>query len=172
MAEHAETAARLRREVVDVLLDAREPETGRPLFDDAFDVAERLGVDPAAEGLPDVLAPSADGFQAQAKWSPFRRDLLRPDPNLPATHYREGVLAIDAPGLRPGDHLVADLHDIAPTAMALLGLRVPEPMEGRALNEAFAAPLRFRYGARPVVEVDPGRDALLIAAGFGAEAID
>ena len=53
-------------------------------------------IDPAAEGLPHVLALSSDGYQAQAKWSPFHGGLLRPDPDLPATHYMDGIVAIDA----------------------------------------------------------------------------
>jgi predicted AlkP superfamily phosphohydrolase/phosphomutase len=165
----AGAAERIRREVIDVCRDARDPETGLPLFADAFDVAERYGLDPAAEGLPEVLAPSADGFQAQAKWSPFDTSLMRPDPNLPGTHWLDGVVAIDAPDIRPGDHLSADLHDLAPTALAMLGLDVPEGMQGRVLHEAFENPLLVRRGCRPVIPHDPKFEALLMAAGFGAE---
>ncbi len=97
-----------------------------------------------------MLALSADGYQAQAKWSPFRSDLQRPDWNLPATHWMDGILAIDGPDIRPGEHLGADLHDVAPTALAMLGLPVPEEMEGRVLHEAFeeraAGPLRNSTG--------------------------
>jgi predicted AlkP superfamily phosphohydrolase/phosphomutase len=161
-------AARIRREVVEVCRDARDPESGDPLFVDAFEVAERYNLDPAAEGLPDVLALSADGYQAQAKWGVFERDrLLRPDPNLPATHWKDGVIAIHAPDIRPGDRVRANLHDVAPTALAMLGLSVPEGMEGRVLHEAFENPLPVRYGARPAVEPDPRFDVLL-AAGFGS----
>jgi hypothetical protein len=76
-------------------------------------------------------------------------------------------VAIAAPRERAGDELSADLHDQAPTALALLGVRVPRSMEGRVLQEAFERPLRVRFGARPVIEVDPRFDAPLIAAGFG-----
>jgi predicted AlkP superfamily phosphohydrolase/phosphomutase len=124
-------------DVIETLLAAHDPETGAPLFADAFRTAERYGLDPVAEGLPDVIAPSADGYQAQAKWSPFDRRLLAPDPALPATHFAEGVLAVAAPGVRPGAHLDADLIDVAPTALAALGLPVPAPMQGRPLREAF-----------------------------------
>jgi len=166
---HDALAERAMREVIDVFQDARDPQTGAPLFCDTFSVAERYGLDPAVTGLPEVLALSADGYQAQAKWSPLRNDLLRPDPNLPATHYREGIVAIHAPGIQAGDHLSADLQDIAPTTLALLGVRVPIGMEGRVLHEAFEAPLPVHYGARPVIEADPHRDALLVAAGFGSD---
>ena len=144
-------ARRVRAEIVDLLLDAREPETGERLFADAFDVAEHYGIEPESQGLPEILAPSADGFQAQSKWSPFDRSLLKPDPNLPGTHWHEGILAIDAPDVRPGEHLLADLRDVAPTALAMLGLRRPESMRGRVLHEAFETPLRFGRGRSPAV---------------------
>ncbi|HEX8203120.1 MAG TPA: alkaline phosphatase family protein, partial [Isosphaeraceae bacterium] len=127
-AGHAERAERATDEVIALCRAARDPETAEPLFADVFAVADRYGLDPAAEGLPDVLALSRDGYQAQAKWSPFHHGLLSPDPDLPATHYADGIVAIDAPDIRPGGHLSADLHDIAPTTLAMLGLRIPEGM--------------------------------------------
>src|SRR5690606_1124438 len=78
-------AARAITEVIDSFRLAVDAGTGTHLFSDVFDVAERYGIDPAAEGLPDVLALSTDGYQAQAKWSPLHNDLLRYDSNLPAT---------------------------------------------------------------------------------------
>ena len=118
-------AARVISEIIDTCRAAEDPETGLPLFADAFDVAERYNLDPAAEGLPDVLAPSTDGYQAMAKWDPFCRALLRPDPNLPATHRSDGVLAIDAPGVHPEIRLDAELPDVAPTGASVA--RLPDP---------------------------------------------
>jgi predicted AlkP superfamily phosphohydrolase/phosphomutase len=166
-AAHAAVAERVTRDVIASCRAACDPETGAPLFADVFSVADRYGLDPAAEGLPEVLALSSDGYQAQAKWSPFHPGLLRPDPDLPATHRMDGIVAIDAPDIRPGGHLRAHLHDIAPTTLAMLGLRIPEGMEGRVIQEAFENPLPVRRGARPVIPTDPRRDALLVAAGFG-----
>jgi len=162
-------ADRVKQEAIEVCRNARDRETGDPLFSEVFDVAERYGIDPLAEGLPEILALSADGYQAQAKWRvTLRNEIQRPDPNLPATHWMDGIIAIDAPDIKPGTQVQADLHDVAPTALAMLGLRVPETMEGRVLHEAFENPLTVRYGARPVIEPDPRFEALL-AAGFGAE---
>ncbi len=166
---HASVAARVTDDVVGACREARDPETGAALFRDVFPTAERYNLDPADHGLPDVLALSADGYQAQAKWGvSLRTRLLRPDPNLPATHWFEGVIAVDAPGVRPGGHLRAGLNDVAPTTLAMLGVAVPEFMNGRTLHEAFEQPLSVRYGARPVIEDDP-EFATLLAAGFGAE---
>jgi predicted AlkP superfamily phosphohydrolase/phosphomutase len=135
------TADRARGEVLAMCRAARDPETGSPLFADVFEVAERYGLDPEAEGLPDVLATSADGFQAQAKWGALDRSWTRPDWNLPATHYLQGIVAVGAPGVRPGRRLSASLPDLAPTILAMLGLPAPEYMEGRVIQEAFAHPL-------------------------------
>lgn len=161
---------RAAREVIGACLEARSPETGERLFVDAFQVQDRYGLDPAREGLPDVLALSADGYQAQAKWSALQSGWTRPDWNLPATHYVEGVVAIDAPGVRAGGHLAANLHDLAPTALSLLGLPIPVYMEGRVLHEAFSGPLATQYDASTAYGVPPGSDgdyALTGAVGEG-----
>lgn len=145
-------------EIMGLFRESRHPETGELLFADVFNVADRYGLDPEREGLPEVLALSADGFQAQAKWSPFNHAGVCPDANLPATHYKEGVLSIFAPEVKPGDRLSADLQDVAPTTLALLGLSVPQHMEGRVIQEAFEAPLSVRrHGGHPL----PARHVLL-----------
>ncbi len=163
------TAERVIHDVIGICRDARDPETAAPLFRDVFSTAERYGLDPVDHGIPEILALSADGYQAQAKWGvTVQKSLLRPDPNLPATHWQEGVVSIDAPGIRPGERLSADIHDLAPTTLALLGLPVPESMNGRVLHEAFENRLPVRYGGPPVIEENPDY-ATLLAAGFGAE---
>lgn len=163
IAGNAPMAGRVIDDVLGVFREARDPETGDPLFADAFSVADRYDLDTEREGLPAILAPSSDGYQAQAKWSPFSRRLMQPDPNLPATHRMDGVIAIDAPDVRPGDRLAAELHDLAPTALAMLGVRVPETMDGRVLHEAFETPLPVRYGAGPVLAADPRQEEMLAA---------
>ena len=166
---HGAVAERVRKEVVELCLDARDPETGTPLFHDAFSTAERYGLDPADRGLPDVLALSTDGYQAQAKWGvTLRNQLLRHDPNLPATHWMDGIIAIDAPGIRAGERIHANLNDLAPTTLAMLGIPIPGTMDGRVLHEAFEEPLAVERGETPVIEENPDYQTLL-AAGFGGE---
>jgi predicted AlkP superfamily phosphohydrolase/phosphomutase len=166
---HEARSERVAREVIELFRDARDPETGGALFREVFSTAQRYGIDPVEQGVPDVFALSADGYQAQAKWGiTLRNQITRPDPDLPATHWLEGVVAIDGPGVRPGDRVSAKLEDVAPTTLAMLGLTVPETMTGRVLQEAFERPLPVRFGAAPVIEDDPDYPVLL-AAGFGAE---
>lgn len=47
-----------------------------------------------------------------------------------------GILILKGPGIAPGEVKNADVYDIAPTILALLGLPVPDDMAGRVLEEA------------------------------------
>lgn len=145
-----------------------DPETGDHLFHDVFSVADRYGIDPDQHGAPHVLALSADGYQAQAKWSRGDRSWIRPEPNLPATHYREGVIAIDSSDSKITKTLKTNLHDLAPTVLAMLGVGVPDWMEGRVIEEAFHHPIHVHPSKACITKNDPSLDAELVAAGFSS----
>ncbi len=133
-------ADRLIGEIVDFLAQAVDDETGTPLFHDVHDVAFREELDPLENGMPEILACCRDGFHVDARLRPGRPTLAH-DPGLPGTHYLDGVIAIDAPGVRAGEHLDAELPDLAPTTLRMLGMPVPGHMQGRVLHEAFDEPL-------------------------------
>jgi hypothetical protein len=61
------------------------------------------------------------------------RAWVEPDANLPGTHRPEGVVAVCAQGVRPGRSLAADLIDIAPSVLDLMGVEIPPHIEGRPL---------------------------------------
>ena len=133
--DHPESskADRLRTEIAEYLKQCRHPDTNELLFTDSFNVADRYGFDPTPLGIPDVLAGSVDGHQAQSKWDPHNPSLWGVDRGLPGTHYQEGVVALNAPGLEPHSRLAGRLADIAPTVLSLLGIDVPASMEGISL---------------------------------------
>ncbi|MEX2561561.1 MAG: alkaline phosphatase family protein, partial [Pirellulales bacterium] len=93
--------------------EARHPGTGERLFEETFGTAERFGQDPVERQWPDVVAIPAPGFHTRHKFESSPR-LMRGDPNLVATHRREGVLLVDAPLMRIGQGHAADLRDVAP----------------------------------------------------------
>jgi arylsulfatase A-like enzyme len=52
----------------------------------------------------------------------------------------DGVFIISGPGVRRGNALnSATIRDIAPTILATIGVPISRQLEGRVLNEAFAA---------------------------------
>ena len=103
---------------------------------------------------PTATRPRPSGASRSAN------ELLRPDPNLPGDALAAtGSSRSTPPTSGPASHLRADLHDVAPTALAMLGLPRPrDAWTGRVLHEAFEHPLPVRYGARPVIEADPEFD--------------
>ena len=62
-----------------------------------------------------------------------------------ASHRMEGVLVASGPGIKKGVQLNADILDVAPTVLHVLGQDVPGYMEGRVLQDAFT-----ENGRRPV----------------------
>ena len=61
-------------------------------------------------------------------------------------HRKYGVLAMAGPGIRPGGGTGdASVLDIAPTVLALMGLPVPETMDGRVLIQALNPAFLARY---------------------------
>ncbi|HVX14788.1 MAG TPA: alkaline phosphatase family protein [Pirellulales bacterium] len=119
--------------VIHAFETATHPETGEPLFEEVFGTAERYGVDPIEKLWPDVVAIPVPGFHTRHKFDP-RPQLVRGDAAMAATHRLEGVLLLNAPHVTPGTHRAADLRDVAPTILEMLGVSVPAPMSGQALD--------------------------------------
>jgi predicted AlkP superfamily phosphohydrolase/phosphomutase len=121
-----------RNEAAIALATARHPRDGRHLFPEVFSVADVYGVDPAAEGYPDLIA-----LPEEAHWVRTRlaagSSWVDPDPNLPGTHRPEGIVSVSGPGIKAGRTLRASLVDVAPSVLALFGLPIPDHVEGRPL---------------------------------------
>jgi predicted AlkP superfamily phosphohydrolase/phosphomutase len=128
-----------RASVAQALSDALHPETGERLFPVVIDMAATHGIDPAREGYPDLIALPEENYWVRTKLAPGSV-WVEPDANLPGTHRPEGIVAIAVPGVRTGRTLEADLRDIAPTVLSVLGEPVPGHMEGSALSVDGRAP--------------------------------
>ena len=91
------------------------------------------------------------------------------------SHRMDGILFLSGPGMRQGYSLSgASIMDIAPTVLALLGVPVPNEMDGRVLEEAMLPELRddlhVAYGTAegllpelaPVDEMSPEDEEILL----------
>ena len=131
--------------------EARHPETGTALFPKIVATAEAYGIDPAREGYPDLIALPDEPYWVRTKLAPGTA-WVEADPNLPGTHRPEGIVALAGAGIAPGRTLQANLPDVAPTILKLLGLPIPAHMEGKPLP---ASPPR-----RPTARQDPAAQAV------------
>jgi predicted AlkP superfamily phosphohydrolase/phosphomutase len=80
------------------------------------------------------------------------------------SHRRGGMIAVAGPDAVRGRTLSASIEDVAPTALYLLGLPVPDDLEGRVLEEAVSPEL---LAARPPVYEAYGLELAPTAAGTG-----
>lgn len=61
-------------------------------------------------------------------------------------HRREGILIIEGPGIMSGSVLAeADIVDLAPTILHMLGEAVPRTMDGQVLQEIFQSPSEVSF---------------------------
>ncbi|MER3513955.1 MAG: phosphodiesterase, partial [Chloroflexota bacterium] len=129
----------VRRRVIAALETLRDPQTGRPLLERVIP-GEEAAQGPYAHLGPD-LHVVLDGYRCIA-FPLFAMDgkiitqQIRGDSGC---HRREGIVLAWGPGVRPGVALRgARIVDLAPTILWLMGLPVPDHMDGRPLVEAFA----------------------------------
>ena len=124
-------------EVVAALAEARHPVSGEPLFGDVYLTEERFGHDPLLRFWPEVIAIPAAGFHTRHGFD-RNRQLVRSDPARTAARAGEGLLTVLTPGVVLGQPCTAEVADVAPTVLGLLGLPPGREMTGRVLEELFA----------------------------------
>jgi predicted AlkP superfamily phosphohydrolase/phosphomutase len=119
-------------ETIATFREARHARTGEALFTDVYATRERFDCDPIQRQWPDVVAIPAPGFHTRTKFDTPGK-LFLDDPTLTGTHRREGVLMIQSPAAVIGQQHVADMRDLAPTILHLLGLSPSSHMTGHVL---------------------------------------
>ncbi len=148
------------------LLAIPHPETGAPLVERVYE-ADELYSGPHAHLAPDLTVVLRDWRYRTIGLHDFTTNrLISPAFGPTGDHRMEGVLIAAGPPFRPGSAPEnANLLDIAPTVLHLLGVPVPDDMDGRVLTEildpAFApAPAAVSNGAGPT----PGAEAPVTVA--------
>jgi predicted AlkP superfamily phosphohydrolase/phosphomutase len=138
----------LREEIIARLHEWRDPIDGQPVVARVWK-REDLYHGPHLDRIPDLLLelrrPGGYGYHLQHGNLSDRKQpietisaeaffrTLRPN----AGHTLNGICLIKGPHVRPGTRLSgANIVDMAPTALYLLGAPIPDDMDGRLLTEA------------------------------------
>ncbi len=138
-------------EIADALLSLRFPTDGEPVFQ-AVARRDELFHGPALDLAPDLVAvptrwrywmPAGRGTMQTAHLLGQTQTLAPLDPPT-GVHRLSGILLLAGPGVAPGATGRARLVDVAPTLLHLLGLPVPEDVDGRPLADVMADELRQR----------------------------
>ncbi len=129
---------RLAQELAQALQQLRDPESGEPLWEEVIVCESRWDTDPVEQQWPDVIAIPQPGWNTMSRPRPPWQPVV-PEPQLPGTHRRQGVLV--ATGLnRQGPHPPIAIHQVARLIGHLLGFA------GRACLLSDSTPLLPRSG--------------------------
>jgi predicted AlkP superfamily phosphohydrolase/phosphomutase len=124
-------------EVVNRLMEVKD-ENGQRVIEKVYRRNE-LYHGPYLELAPDLQYVTKDYSVLPRSELFAKKVLVEPEDCFPAMHRREGIVIMRAGELRAGFNLgEAHIRDIAPTALYLLDYPVPDDMDGRVLEEAFA----------------------------------
>ena len=150
--EPGEEYAKLRDELIERLESWTHPTTGERIVVKAYR-REELYSGSALEEAPDILVHWADhqnytyAFKLSSKskdfaWTeeldPHRPEVMAFFTGKSGSHRDHGIFLAEGPGIRPGVEVDgAHIVDVAPTILHLLGVPVPEDMDGRVLTETF-----------------------------------
>ncbi len=118
------------------LLAIPHPETGEPLVERVYE-RDELYHGPHAHLAPDLTVVLGDWRYRTIGLHDFTTNrLISPAFGPTGDHRMEGVLIASGPAFRAGASPEgANLLDIAPTVLHLLGVPVPDDMDGRVLTE-------------------------------------
>jgi predicted AlkP superfamily phosphohydrolase/phosphomutase len=124
---------------------------GKAVTDRVHRSEEVFGHDPAP-GAPDVL-PVLRDHRFELDDELFHKRPFTDVSGMPrGVHHPDGIIVVNGPGVRSGDHLRASVLDVTPTLLYMAGLGVPEGLEGRVVTEAFEDAALVK---QPVVMTSP-----------------
>jgi predicted AlkP superfamily phosphohydrolase/phosphomutase len=148
----AEDARPLIEELKTGLLAIPHPETGEPLVEHVYE-REELYDGPHAGLAPDLTVVLTDWKYRTIGLHDFTTNrLITPSFGPTGDHRLEGILIAAGPAFLTGaEPRNAALLDVAPTVLHLLGVPVPDDMDGRVLSELLE-PQSSLISAMPCLE--------------------
>jgi len=107
--------------------------------------------------MPDLILTPRDGLavvrrirgRSPVQWLSYRR--------IEGTHRPDGILVATGPHVAKVSNLRAHIMDCAPTLLAMLGLRVPDDMQGRVMTELFDTSVTVETEAATTVATTAAR---------------
>jgi predicted AlkP superfamily phosphohydrolase/phosphomutase len=128
----------LRHQLRDRLLKLRDERIGASIFRSVY-LREEIYHGPYVDLAPDILFELTPGYKVVT--TPTAR-LVMDDVSQAGEgfHERDGVIVVAGPDVIPGGQVNgAEIIDIAPTVMYVMGAAVPRYMDGRILTEVLSA---------------------------------
>jgi predicted AlkP superfamily phosphohydrolase/phosphomutase len=152
----------VREEVVTRFSELTDPEDRRPVLDRIYR-REDVMDGPEAAFAPDLF-PVCREYAYELSDGLFSPPLITDHRQLPrGFHHMDGIFGVAGPDIGPQDNLRAQVYDIMPTALYLAGMKIPEGLDGRVIDEAL--PKEMVSSGPPRIE-----PMMLPRAGEGTDA--
>jgi len=164
----------LRSEITAKLATLRDPDTGEAVIRRVYR-REEIYDGPYVDEAPDLILHWDYAYDCRERAGSERRDVFEgeitvkefADYKKTGVHRHHGVFLAHGLPIRPGRLEGTLLIDIAPTVLHLLGLSVPEDMDGRVLTEAFRSEWLVQHPTvyeNTRLDIDKGMDS-----GYGSD---
>ncbi|MFQ5856010.1 MAG: alkaline phosphatase family protein [Anaerolineae bacterium] len=130
-------------EIVGRLWELEDPETGERVVD-AIYLRDDIYHGPHAHEGPDInVTMRGMSYISHLGLEFVGEQVFGPAPNYETgTHRQYGMLVVWGPGVRQGHIENVEIIDLAPTILHMLGVPVPEDMDGRVLGELYEGNVR------------------------------
>lgn len=149
-------------EIIERFHSLVDPDDGKPVVDRIYKRDEVMQGAQAAQA-PDLF-PVCRAYSYELSDGLYSANVITDYRHLPrGFHHMDGVFGISGPGVSAANGPRAHLYDIAPTALYLAGLSIPEGLDGRVLTDVLPPDM---VAGRPVTV----ESMVLPNAGEGAEA--
>jgi predicted AlkP superfamily phosphohydrolase/phosphomutase len=165
---------KLRDELIELLEAWRHPETGEKIVERAYR-REEVYSGPCLDDAPDIVVhwSSHEGYTYAFKVSSKSKSLSwleELDANHPenfafftgksGSHRDNGIFLAEGPGVKSGYTVDgANIVDVAPTILHLLGVPVPEDMDGRVLTDVLEGEAAGKVAIGAAASERPARSA-------------
>jgi predicted AlkP superfamily phosphohydrolase/phosphomutase len=130
------------REITERLMEQTDPKTGNKVVRKVYR-KEELFSGPFLDHAPDLLVEGHDQYHCRGDSFSKESDVsgieaLFSDSPLSGIHRIDGSFLAVGPHFKKGCSIAgAEIIDLAPTALHLLGMEIPETIDGKVLTDAF-----------------------------------
>ncbi len=127
------------RDLAARISEIKEVGSGRPVVEDVL-IRSNAYHGPYIERAPDITVRwvidgrAFEGFEAETALGRERmQEVAAKPPFQPGGHHPHGIVVANGPNIAPGS-VRGGLADVAPTVLALLGVPIPEGLDGKPLD--------------------------------------
>jgi predicted AlkP superfamily phosphohydrolase/phosphomutase len=126
-----------RDQLIERFLAETDPQTGEKLFADVIKPETVYGPSKTTWDCPDLLLVPQEGMRVskriRRRWVIKRTDMKRAN----GTHLLNGLWMASGPQIKSPIQFQANIQDLAPTILTLMGLPIPDDMDGKVLTNLF-----------------------------------